>query len=365
MRDFAGSAKVRNTGAAAFAASSMLAAFIHPALAEVSFEGKTIRFEIASTPSGPTDTMGRVFAPHIARYLPGKPAIQLDNRPGAAGVIAANYIYNVAKPDGLTVGVLLGMVTSGLMQTGGVSFKPANFQMVGAISATQVLLVRKDAGLKTPADFLKPAKPIVLASLGTGSTTDAANRLFLDMIGAKYRYVTGYPGQAETILALSRDEANVANASHTTYLQRRDNIRQEGLFDAFLQRGELTPEGGFKRNVSLPEVPTIVEAIQQIKPEALESADFAAYRSVVGSMAVHYSFVLPPKTPPEIVEAFRKAMIQALDDPETRKSVQEIIKSDYDFVTGADGQKIVQELEKSYDADPRVGARLKEIMAVK
>ena len=336
-----------------------------PAFAQVSFEGKTIRFEIASTPSGPTDTAGRVFAPHIARYLPGKPAVVIDNRPGAAGVIAANYIYNVARPDGLTVGVLLGMVTSGLMQIGGVQYTPAKFQIVGAISATQVLLVRKDVGLKTAADFLKPAKPLVLASLGAGSTTDAANRLFLDAIGAKYRFVTGYPGQAETILALSRDEANLANASHTTYLQRRQAIQQEGLYDAFLQRGELTPQGGFKRNVSLPDLPSIVEAIEQMQPDALNGGDFAAYRSVVGSMAVHYSLVLPPRTPPDIVETLRKAMAQALDDPQTRKSVQDMIKSDYDFVTGADSQKLVQELEKSYDADPRVGARLKEIMAVK
>jgi tripartite-type tricarboxylate transporter receptor subunit TctC len=340
-------------------------AFAAPAAAQTSFEGKTIRFVIASTPSGPTDMMGRVFGPHIAKHIPGKPASVYENRPGAVGVIAANYMANVAKPDGLSVGVLLGMVTSGLMRIEGVQYEPATMRMVGAISATQVLLARKDLGLKTPADLLKPAKPLVLASLGTGSTTDAANRLFLDMIGANYRYVTGYPGQAETILALSRDEANLANASHSTYLTRRDSIRAEGLYDAFLQRGELTADGAFRRNPQLPEYPTMVEAIEQLKPKALKSADFAAYRSVVGSMAVHYSFVLPPKTPNETVEVLRKAMADALNDPDTRKSVVDMIKSDYDFVPGGDGEKIVQALEKDYNADPRIGVRLKEIMAVK
>jgi tripartite-type tricarboxylate transporter receptor subunit TctC len=345
--------------------SVMAVAICAPAAAQTNFEGKTIRFVIASTPSGPTDMTGRVFGPHIAKHIPGKPSIVFENRPGAVGVIAANYIANVAKPDGLTVGVLLGMVTSGLMRIEGVQYEPAKLPMVGAISATQVLLARNDLGLKTPADLLKPAKPLVLASLGTGSTTDAANRLFLDMIGASYRYVTGYPGQAETILALSRDEANLANASHSTYLTRRESIRAEGLYDAFLQRGELTPDGAFRRNPSLPEYPTMVEAIEQLKPEALKSADFAAYRSVVGSMAVHYSFVLPPKTPQPVVDSLRKAMSDALNDPETRKSVVEMLKSDYDFVPGADGEKIVHALEKDYNADPRIGARLKEIMAIK
>jgi len=346
-------------------ATALLLCTQTPVAAETSFEGKTIRFVIASTPSGPTDLTGRVFGPHIAKALPGKPTVIFENRPGAVGVIAANYIYNVAKPDGLTVGVLLGMVTSGLMRIEGVQYEPSKFAMVGAISATQVLLARNDLGYKKPDDLLNPAKPLVLASLGTGSTTDAANRLFLDMIGAKYRYVTGYPGQAETILALSRDEANLANASHNTYLTRRESIRAEGLYESILQRGELTSTGAFRRNPALPEYPTMVEVIQQMKPEALKSADFAAYRSVVGSMAVHYSFVLPPKTPNDIVETMRKAMADALNDPETRKSVIDMIKSDYDFVSGSDGQKIVDTLEKDYNSDPRIGERLKDIMSVK
>jgi tripartite-type tricarboxylate transporter receptor subunit TctC len=358
---------VRNGFRALSCAAAALAALSAslPAAAQSDFQGKTIRFVIASTPSGPTDMAARVFAPHIATHIPGKPNIVFENRPGAVGVIAANYMFNLAKPDGLTVGVLLGMVTSGLMRIDGVQYQPSKLRMVGAISATQVLLARKDLAFKSPSDLLKPAKPLVLASLGTGSTTDAANRLFLDMIGTNYRYVTGYPGQAETILALSRDEANIANASHATYLTRRDSIRQEGLYDAFLQRGELKSDGTFKRNAQLPEYPTMVEVIEQLKPEALKSADFAAYRSVVGSMAVHYSFVLPPGTPVETVNVLRKAMSDALNAPETHRSVQEMVKSDYDFVSGSDGEAIVQDLEKDYNADPRIGVRLKEIMSVK
>ncbi|CAN0452461.1 unnamed protein product, partial [Phaeothamnion confervicola] len=243
------------------------------------------------------------------------PTLVIENRPGAVGAIAANYIYNVARPDGLTVGVLFGMVTQGLMRNDGIQYEPAKLQMIGSVSATQVLLARKDLGLTAPRDLLKPAMPLVLASLGSGSTTDAANRLFLDMIGAPYKYVTGYPGQAETILAVARGEANLANASHSTYLSRRESIQKEGLYDAFLQRGELTATGTYQRNKQLPEYPTMVEVIEQLKPEALKSADFASYRSILGALAVHYSFVVPPKTSPEIVEMLRKATAEGLEDP--------------------------------------------------
>lgn len=333
--------------------------------AQQPFAGQNVRLVIASTASGPTDTTGRQFAPFIAKHLPGKPTIVIENRPGAVGVVAANYMYNLAKPDGLTIGVLFGMVTQGLMQNDGIKYDPAKFEIIGAVSATQVVLGRKDIGFRTGADLLKPAKPLVLASLGTGSTTDAANRLFLEMIGAQYKLVTGYPGQAEAILAVARDEANLANASHTTYLARRDSIRQEGTYDAILQRGELSADGTFKRNPQLLEVPTMVEVIGQVKPDALTSPDFAAYRSIVGALAVHYSFVVPPKTPAAVVATLRKAFVDAMEDPEARRIVQAQLRANYEYVDGAGSQRLVERLRDEYAADPRIGQRLKQIMSVK
>jgi len=345
--------------------ASTLVVVTFPATAQPAFEGKTIRLVIASTPSGPTDTTGRVFVPYLSKHLPGKPNIIVENRPGAAGVVAANYMHEVAKPDGLTIGVLFGMVTQGFMRGPGIRYDPNKLQIIGAVSATQVLLTRHDIGLKRPQDLLNPGKSLVLASLGTGSTTDAANRLFLEIIGAKYKLVTGYPGQAETILALARDEANLANASHTTYLARRDSIRKEGIYDAFLQRGELRADGTYARNKQLPDIPTMVEVIQQLKPEALKSVDFAAYRSILGALAVHYSFVVPPATDPRVIETLRKAFSAALDDPEARQKVPAMLQADYEFVSGTDSQKIVQDLHAEFEANKGIGSRLNEIMSTK
>ncbi len=347
------------TGLAALAALS----FATPASAQRSFEGQNIRLVIASTASGPVDTVGRQFAPFISRHIPGNPNFIVENRPGAVGVIAANYIYNVAKPDGLTIGVLFGMVTQGLMQGPSIKYDPAKFNLLGAVSATQVLLARNELGLKTPRDLLNPAKPLVLASLGTGSTTDAANRLFLEMIGAKYKYVSGYPGQAEAILAVARGEASLANASHSSYLARRETIRKEGLYDAVVQRGELSAKGDFRRNSQLMELPTMVEVIENINPAALNSPDFAAYRTIVGALAVHYSFVLPPGADPALVDMMRKAVKAGLEDPEARRTLQAIFKSDYDIVDGPGSQALIEKLRDEYARDPRIDQRLKQIMA--
>ena len=274
-------------------------------------------------------------------------------------------MYAVAKPDGLTIGLMFGMLTQGLMRGDGIQYDPAKFNILGAISATQVLLARNDLKAKSARDLLKPAKPLVLASLGSGSTTDAANRLFLGMIGAPYKYVTGYPGQAEAVLAVARDEANLANFSHSAYLARRESIAKEGLYDALIQRGELTPAGTFQRNKQLAELPTMVEAIAEINPAALKGADFASYRSIVGALAVHYSFVLPPKASPAVVEALRKAVSAGIEDPEARRTVQAMLKSDYEFIDGPGSQRIVERIRDEYGADPRIGERLKQIMTSK
>jgi tripartite-type tricarboxylate transporter receptor subunit TctC len=347
------------------AALALLASTIGAAQAQTSFDGKTIRLVIASTASGPTDVVGRQFAPFISKHTPGKPTIVVENRPGAAGAVAANYMYNVATADGLTIGLMFGMVTQGLMQNDGIKFDPAQFAILGAVSATQVMLARNDLALKAPRDLLKPATPLVLAGLGSGSTADAGNRLFLDLIGATYKYVGGYPGQAEAILSVARGETNLANATHSAYLARRDTIRQEGIYDAFLQRGELTAAGTFKRNDQLPEMKTTIEAIEEVAPAALKTGDFAAYRSIIGALAVHYSFVLPPKTAPAIVETLRKALTAAAEDPEARRIIRASLRSDFEYVDGPSSQKIVERLREEYAADARIGQRLKQIMSVK
>jgi tripartite-type tricarboxylate transporter receptor subunit TctC len=167
-------ARLSRTATALLALASASLVTITPAATQT-FEGQTIRLVIASTASGPTDTLARQFAPFIARHIPGKPAIVPENRPGGVGVIAANYMFSVAKPDGLTIGLMFGMVTQGLMRGEGVRYDPAQFQLLGAISQTQVLLARKDLALQSPRDLLKPAKPLVLARASSTPSPSGEN----------------------------------------------------------------------------------------------------------------------------------------------------------------------------------------------
>lgn len=335
------------------------------ATAQTTFEGQTIRIAVNATSGGPSDLLTRQLAPFLTKLIPGKPSIIVENRPGAGGAVGANYIYGQAKPDGQTIGFLTGVLIQGLIGGDNIRFDPAKFQWVGAVSQTQVLLAAKSLNLSSYRDLVKPTKPLVLASLGTNSIADLAHHLFLDMVGAKYKVVTGYPGQPDTLLALGRGEANLANAGYTFYLSRRETILQEGTYDAILQRGEFAPDGAFRRNKQLLEFPTMIEAITELQPAALNSVDFATNRSIVGAFAVHFGYILPPATAPAIVSMMRKAFSEALNDPEARALVRKSLMVDYDFVDGVASQNVVEKIGAEYYADSRIAERLKQLMASK
>lgn len=332
---------------------------------QTSFEGKTIRILVNFAAGGPADLLCRVFAPFIAKQIPGKPTIIVENRTGAAGMVGANSLFNTAKPDGLTIGFLVGITTQGLIGGESIKFDPAKFRWLGAVPQTQVLLARKDLKLNAPRDLLKPALPLVLADTGTTSTTGMSNRLFLNMIGASYRYVTGFPGQADSSLALARGEVNLDNGGLTAYLAHRDTIQREGLYDAIVQRGEFNADGTFRRNRLIPEFPTIAETIAELNPAALNSIEFSTNRSIVGAFAVHFGLMLPPGADDATVATLRKAIGEALNDPAARREVQDKLKTEYDFVDGPTSESVVGRLRSEFDADPRIGTLLNQLMTRK
>ncbi len=338
---------------------------ITPALAQPSFDGKTIRLSVNFAAGGPADLLARQVAPFIARHAPGKPTIVVENRTGAAGMVGANYMFNSAKPDGLTMGWLVGITTQGLIGGDNIRFDPAKFRWLGALSQTQVLLARKDLRLATPRDLLMPAMPLVYASTGASSTTTLSTKLFFDMIGAQAKYVTGFRGQADSILALARGEVNLDNGGLVAYLNRRDTIRQEGLYDAIVQRGELNPDGTFRRNRLIPEIPSMIETIADVSPAALKSVEFAANRSIIGAFAVHFGIVLPPSTDEAVVSTLRKAVADALNDPDARAMVETKLKSPYDFVDGESCERIVARLRSEFHGDPHIAQTLNRLMSEK
>jgi tripartite-type tricarboxylate transporter receptor subunit TctC len=307
--------------------------------------------------------LARQFAPFIAKHTPGRPTVIVENRAGAGGIVGANTIFNATKPDGLTIGYLVGITTPGLIGGDNIRFDPAKFRWLGAVSNTHVLLARKDLKVSAPRDLLMPAMPLVFASTGASATATIAGRLFFNMIGANYKVVAGFRGQADTLLALARGEVNLDTGGLTAYVANRDAIRQYGIYEAIVQRGELNPDGTFRRNRLIPEIPTMIEAIQDIRPEMLKSVEFSANRSIVGAFAVHIGFVLPPGTDDAIVATLRGAIADALNDPEARALLADKLKTEYDFIDGESSERIVARLRLEFQSDPRIAQEITRLIA--
>ena len=346
------------THAMRLAAASVLiaAAAQAPAhAADVSFAGKSIHLVVNFTAGGPSDIFARHYQPHFERHIPGKPTIVVENRVGASGIIGANYIYNIAKPDGLTIGSLTAVAFHNIVPRPNAKFDVTKFRWLGAVPQTQVILVTADLGVKAPRDLLKPAKPLVYGN--TGINANYLNtRLFLDMIGASYKLVSGYRGQSQIIQALRQGEVNITDLGISGYQPNRDSYAREGLFGPVLQRGVLGSDGAFHRHPSLPELPTMAEAIAAINPAAAKTPQYGAMRALVGTYGIQFAFVLPPATPKAIVDTLAKGFAATFRDPEVARSTKARFKVDYEFVDGPSSQAYVERLFADFSADPQVAA---------
>jgi len=323
------------------------------AAAEVSFAGKTIQFVVNFAAGGPSDIFARHYQRHLSRHLPGNPTVIVENRPGASGMVGTNYVYNIARPDGLTIGSLTAIAVHPILGKPNVKYDVTKFGWLGAVPQSQILMVRKDLGVNAPAGLLKPAKPLVYGNTGVNAAY-ITTRLFLELMGAQFQAVSGYRGQSQTIQAMRRGEINVTDLGISGYLPHQETYRSEGLMIPLLQRGVPVEGGKFARLAALPALPTMEEALATTRPEALKSAKFAAIRALVGTFHVQFAFVLPPATPQTVVDTLAKGYADMFRDPAVISETKARFKMEHEFVDGPGAQRYVAKLFTDFNANPEV-----------
>ena len=192
----------------------------HDARAQSSFfEDKTIRLVLGFSPGGISDLWGRALSRGMSQHIPGKPNIILHNMPGAGSLTAANYIYGVAKPDGLTIGfVTPGLYFNQLTDMKEVQFDWAKFTWIGSPERTvRIIYGRSDTPYKTLDDIrIAPEHPRCGAT-ALGTVGHYFPRLIEEVAGVKFNIVTGYPGAAEIDLAMQKGEVQCRAGSLEGY----------------------------------------------------------------------------------------------------------------------------------------------------
>ena len=265
------------------------------------FKGKQIRLVVGFPAGNEYDLGARLLARHYTRHLPGNPNIIVQNMPQAASIVAANFVYSQAPRDGTVIGAITrNIVNQALFGHPNLVAEPQKFIWLGSTSFPgRICVVGQKAPATAAADIF--AMELVFGSVGPGNSTNTLPTVFNHVLGAKIKLIEGYRGTADVLLAIERDEVQGVCASN-------------GQFRAVSQ----AIESGKLRVLLRAE-----EAKMADYPNAQSIYDFAKteeqrqfMRFVFASTEYGRPYVLPPEVPASRVAAMRKALAEAVADPE-------------------------------------------------
>src|SRR5918994_4480879 len=230
------------------------------------FKGKAIRLLVGTSAGGAMDDWGRFVAPHLSKHIPGNPDIVVQNMPGAGTVIAANHVYSIAKPDGLTLGLVNPAIyIDQLIGAKEVKFDWPKFSWIGSPEqVAQVLFIRTDFPSKTLEDMRNATEPPRCSATGRAGLGYFLPKLVEEALGIKLHMVLGYGGGGDMNLAMEKGEVQCRAGTVSAYVGREPTRTwiKTGFVRALVQSGT-------KRYSKLAEVPTIYEVMEKYKtPEA-------------------------------------------------------------------------------------------------
>jgi len=271
---------------------------LHPLMASAAsyYEGQTITIVVGYKPGGGYDQYARLLAKHLPKYIPGNPTIIVQNMPGGGSVIAANYVYATAKPDGLTIGTFNNsLVFNQLTKSRGVRFDLTKFAWIGSVASdVAVVAIRSDLPYKTAAD-LRKAKEIVVGATGTGDTSYVVPIFLKEYAAIPFKIIVGYSSSSDVMLAIERKEVDGRAGSYVSILP-------------FIERGLVRPL--IRSNVDIAAVrnlPTDESLAVSAKGKAV-----MAVRS--GPEQMYRPYVAPPGTPDATIKILRDAFAKVTLD---------------------------------------------------
>jgi tripartite-type tricarboxylate transporter receptor subunit TctC len=330
------------------AASLILLLSINSANAQEPFyRGKTVRIIVGASAGGGYDTYSRTIARHMGKHIPGNPVFVVDNMPGAGFLISANYMYRVAKADGLTVGHFIGgLFLQQLLGKPGIEFDARKFEYIGVPAQDNYVLgVNKSTGITGMDQWLSSKSVVKLGGVGAGSATDDIPKVLAATIALPMQLVSGYKGTADVRLAFDGGEVTGICNSWESF---KSTWRKE------LDARELVL---VLQNVAKPhpELPKIPLAINYAKTDEAQRLIRALVHSV-GPTARPY--VLPPGTPKDRVQILRKAFIETMKDPDF---LADATKAKLD-INPLDGTELERNVREVFNLDKALVPKAKEIL---
>jgi tripartite-type tricarboxylate transporter receptor subunit TctC len=278
------------------------------------YEGKTITVQIGAK-SGSLAIAAQIVGHHLGKYIPGKPTVVVNFMPGAAHLLATNHVFNIAKPDGLTLlAANPNVAIAQLSKVEQVRFDVRKFNWIGSSGADGVALsVRADLPYKTFDDLRKADRELVAGTTGPGSNAHDFPLLLKEFAGAKLKLVSGYPANSDVLLAVERKEVDSWSALATTIKLAVDR----GVVRP-LVRGRV-PTPGFE---NLP-------VDEELATSPLGKS-LMAIKSI--PQAIGRAFAAAPGTPADRLAMLREAFAKVAKDPEFLAEGKKA-KIDFSFIS--------------------------------
>ncbi len=301
------------------------------------FEGKTITILRGGRPGGSGDMQVRALLPFLKKYIPGNPTFVIENMPGAAGMKAVNHAYNNVRPDGLTITAIgSGLATGAILGLPGVQYDIDKLIYVGSTERGDpyIFVSRKGAGYSS-LEKLRSATGVRIGAQTVGHAVYISGRIFAYIIGLKDpKMVVGFGGR-ELDIAVARGEVDARANSADTTLRRNKEALEKG---EIVVHATLTiPKG--KPHPRFANLPDLDDLAKNDKERRL----IELFRTF---LYPRWPLVLPPNTPPAIVQTLREATNKSFNDPGFPGEFKKLMGSEPSPLTG-------EEVEAAIKAIPR------------
>ena len=294
------------------------------------YRGKTINLIVGSDSGGGYDFNARMLARHMGRHIPGNPNFIVQNMPGASSIVAANYVYNIAPKDGSVIAAVQRPIPfETLFNAPGVRFDATRIYWLGS-SATEigVAVAWHSAPQQTLDDVIR--SEMVVGGNGPSTDTELLPRAFNNLLNTKFRIVSGYPGEAQIILAMERGEVQgVANWSLTNIFNAHpDWLAQKKI--------RLLVQLGLKKHPDIPDVPLILDLARTPQERRI-------FEILMGMKVLGRPFFVSADVPAERREALRQAFMATMTDAEFLAEAKRA-RATVDPVSGPEMQRMIDDL---------------------
>lgn len=285
----------------------LLSHFAHAQSEADFFKGKTVRMVVGFGAGNEYDVGARLLTRHLTQHIPGNPAIVVQNMPAGASIAAANFIHAQAPRDGTTIGSLTrNIVTQHLLGNPNLLADPREFIWLGATSFPgRLCVVGEKAPVKTMTDIF--ATEVVMGSVAPGNSTNILPTVFNRVLGAKFKIIEGYRGTPDILLAIERGEVQGVCASNGQFRGVAKQI-EDGKLRVLFRAEE----------AAMPDYPNAPSIYETAKSE--DQKEFM--RFLFATTEYGRPYVLPPGVPAQRVATLRKALADAVADPELKAEAE-------------------------------------------